>query len=66
MKDGMPPATVRAGMVLTDAREDLELHVRSLRRKLERRRVRGEALDDLLSRIRREEDLIGQMRRREA
>jgi hypothetical protein len=61
----MTPTTVRAGAVLTTAREDLEAHVRSLRRKLERRRARGDAADDLRTRIRSEEDLIRRIRRRE-
>ena len=62
----MTPAPVRTVTALEAARYQLEAHVRSLHRKLDRRLARGEATDDLAARIRSEEDLIRRMRRREA
>ncbi len=58
----VPARTVSA---MKTARRDLEAHVRSLRRKLDRRLARGEAIEDLAARIRSEDDLIRRMRRTE-
>ena len=41
---------------------DLDAHIRSLRRKLERAARRGEAVERLLARIRREEEQLLRMR----
>jgi hypothetical protein len=60
----MTPTPVRTVAALEAARRHLEAHVRSLRRKLDRRRARGEATGDLVARISSEEDLIRRMRRR--
>ncbi|MEX2261844.1 MAG: hypothetical protein WD696_07820 [Bryobacteraceae bacterium] len=55
------PIIDRAGIVKPVERE-LDAHLRSLRRKLERAVLRGEPLDRLQARIRSEEDLLGRMR----
>lgn len=54
------PTANRAGTVERVER-DLDAHLRSLRRKLERAVLRGEPVDRLQARIRSEEDLLRRM-----
>ena len=54
--------TPKVSRAVESVARDLDAHVRSLRRKLERAARRGEAVEPLLARIRREEEQLLRLR----